>query len=110
MTVSHAQVWLGAVSLRAYKSCGWTFLAAKDNKSAAFHLQLKKLPSGKHAHVSLGIAGCMRQRNIQSHDDGRYNCQRGFGGGEDPKQICIHGSMAKVELYLHAIQSAKEEM
>lgn len=42
----------GGVFLRVYKSCGWTFLAAENNnKSVTLHLQLKKLLSGKHAHI-----------------------------------------------------------
>lgn len=38
-------------------------------------------------------------------------CQSGFGGVEDtrgPKQICIHGSMSKTELYLHAIRQGRD--
>lgn len=45
------------------------------------------------------------------HDDGRCGCQSGFGGVEGtrgPKQICIHGSMSKTELYLHSICQGRD--
>lgn len=44
-------------------------------------------------------------------DDGHCGCQSGFGGVEGtrgPKQICIHGSMSKTELYLHSICQGRD--
>lgn len=60
--------------------------------------------------MSVGVCRMHAAAKHSDHDDGHRGCQSGFGGVEDtrgPKQICIHGSMSKTELYL---QSAKEEM
>lgn len=95
-----------------YKSCGWTFLGAGQQQIESNVPSPAEEAAKWEARACQSVsAGCMQQRNIQTMMTDTVVVKAVLVGWRTltrgPKQICIHGSMSKTELYL---QSAKEEM